>query len=358
MSSISRISSVLAALLVLAAIAVPAASASVPSDFFGIEAVSPTNDDFKGMDKAGFGTYRAPVNWGSVQSSRNGDYDWAQPDSEVYYAAKNGIRPTLMIYGTPRFVHKGSDSGLYGPTSKQDLNEWQKFTKAVAERYGTHGYYFDATPGVEDLPVKTWIVWNEQNAKTNWLPKANPREYAKAVEAADKGISKVDPEAKIVLGGMYGYPKDAASMKAATFLAKFYKEHGIAKHFDAVNSHPYGPDVNSVKAQVSDLRDVMRKAGDSGAGLLVGEMGWASSGPSKSEAVVGKQGQAQRLSDALKMLVKKRNSWNIEGAFVYAWRDFDGPSAGYTCLWCPGAGLVKQNGKPKPALNAVKKVIR
>jgi len=40
-----------------------------------------------------------------------------------------------------------------------------------------------------------------------------------------------------------------------------------------------GPDVASVKTQVTDLRSVMGKAGDGKAEIYLGELGWASTGP-------------------------------------------------------------------------------
>jgi hypothetical protein len=342
--------------LAIAAIAAQSATAKAPRDFFGIFAEGPTSKDFKGMGKAGFGTYRVPVNWAAVQPSRKGGYDWSQPDQGVFSAAKNGMRPTLIVYGTPGFVHKASDKGLYGPEDKADLKAWRKFSEALARRYSPNGDYFDAVPEIDHLPVKTWIAWNEENSKNNWLPKPDPRAYGKLVENFDKGISKVDPKAKIALGGMYGFPRDPKSMKGAKFLARLYKVKGIEKHFDAINAHPYGSGVSDVKRQVGDLRSVAKRAGDGNVGLVVGELGWASKGPARSESVVGKKGQADRLRDGLEMLAGKRKSWNVLGAFVYAWRDF--PAGQLACNWCPWAGLVTKKSKPKPALKAVKKVIR
>lgn len=332
-----------------------AQAGKTPKDFFGIFAETPEKSEFKGMGKAGFGAYRVPVNWKAVQKTKNGAYNWAQPDYGVFNAAKHHMRPIPVVYGTPRFVHKPSSKGLYPPTSKSDLREWKDFIGALAARYGAKGDYFDDHPEIDDLPAKTWIMWNEQNSKNNWLPKADPREYAKVVEKADQAIGKVDRKAKVVLGGMYGYPRDPKSMKATKFLSKLYKVKGIEKHFDAVNSHPYGRDVAAVKQQIGDLRSAAKKAGDRKVGLYVGELGWASSGPSKSESVVGKKGQANRLRDGLNLLAKKRKAWNVGGVFVYTWKDFQ--AGQLACLWCPGAGLLKQNGKAKPALRAVKKVI-
>ncbi|MFN8114367.1 MAG: hypothetical protein U0R51_14355 [Solirubrobacterales bacterium] len=344
------------ATFVTALAAQSAAAAKVPSDFFGIFAEGPSKKDYRGMGDAGFGTNRVPVNWGQIQKKRNGPYDWHSSDLGVYYSAKNGMRPTLVVYGTPRFVHKDTGKGLYGPEDKADLKAWRKFSEALARRYSPNGDYFDAVPEIDNLPVKTWIAWNEQNSKNNWAPKPDPKAYANLVESFDKGISKVDPKAKIVLGGMYGFPRDPKSMKATKFLKKMYKVGGIAKHFDAINSHPYGSGVADVKKQVNDLRSAARKAGDRNVGILVGELGWASKGPARSESVVGKKGQADRLEDGLKMLIKKRKKWNVLGAYVYTWRDF--PAGQLACNWCPWSGLVTKKSKPKPALKAVEKVIR
>lgn len=349
-----------AALLALALLAVTLAAradaAKVPRDFFGVFAETPSKQDFRGMGDAGFGSERVPVNWAAVQSQRNGEYNWGQPDFGVYNAAKHGIRPTLVVYGTPRFVHRSTARGLHGPTGKADLKAWRRFSEAVARRYGRNGDFFAAHPEIDDLPVKTWIAWNEENSRSNWLPKPDPRAYARLVKEFDRGISKVDPKARIVLGGMYGYPRDPKSMRATGFLRRFYAVRGIAQHFDAINSHPYGSGIGDVKRQVNGLRSVARKAGDRRVGLLVGELGWASNGPSRSDLVVGRKGQAKRLRSGLNLLVRKRNRWNVLGAFVYSWRDF--AEGRLACNWCPWSGLVTKRSKPKPALRAVKQTIR
>jgi hypothetical protein len=332
------------------------AGAKVPSGFFGIFAEGPTAREFKDMGKAGFGSYRVPVNWKAIQKTRKGDYAFGQADYGVLNATRNHMRPVLVVFGTPRFVHKPTTKGLYGPTSKGDLNQWKQFTRALAERYGPGGSFFAAHPGVDRLPVRTWIMWNEQNSKNNWLPKADPRAYGKLVKKGEEGITKVDSGAEIVLGGMYGHPRDAKSMKAKKYLSRLYRVKGIATRFDAINSHPYGSGVGDVRRQIGELRSVAKRNRDGGVGLYVGEMGWASRGPTKSESVVGRKGQAKRLRGGLELLAGKRRKWNVGGAFVYTWKDF--PAGQIACNWCPGAGLLTKGGKPKPALRAVKKVIR
>jgi hypothetical protein len=329
----------------------------VPADFFGISAQHPDHGDFVGMGKAGFGTYRASINWAAVQPTRDGAYNWAQPDAEIRSATENGLRPVPVVYGMPSFIHAPSPQNLYPPVSDADLSEWQDFTEAVAARYGPGGTFFDSNPGVDDLPVKTWIIWNEQNVEFNWRPKPDAAQYAELVERADAGISAVDPKADLVLGGMFGYPGGDLSVDAPKYLRDFYKVKGIKRHFEAVNVHPYGhgglPDV---KKQITDLRRVAKRAGDGKTGTYIGEIGWASSGPKRSDLVVGKKGQAKILKRTLQLLIKKRKSWKVDGVLIYAWRDF--PSGEIGCDWCSGAGLVKQNRKPKPSLRAVQKLIR
>lgn len=352
------VGAILVAVLALAAILLGAqpAAAKAPRDFFGIFAEGPSLKDHRGMGDAGFGTQRVPVNWAAVQKSRDSRYDWSQPDRGVYYAAKNGMRPALIVYGTPRFVHKNTRKGLHGPESKADLREWREFAEALARRYSPNGDYFDAVPEIDNLPVETWVAWNEENSKNNWAPRPDPRAYGRLVKAFDQGISAVDPEARIVLGGMYGYPRDPKSMKGTKFLKKLYRVRGIEKHFDALNAHPYGSGVGDVKRQIKEVRAVARKAGDRDVGMIVGELGWASKGPDRSESVVGKRGQAKRLGDGLEMLLGKRKRWNVLGAWIYTWRDF--PAGQLACNWCPWSGLVTKRSKPKPALREVKRVIR
>ncbi len=54
--------------------------------------------------------------------------------------------------------------------------------------------------------------------------------------------------------------------------------------------------------------------------------------------------------------MKKQRSWNITGAYIYVWRDFSPDLT--SCLWCPYAGLYEEDGTAKPALKAVRDVIK
>lgn len=340
--------------LALLALLIPAtAAAKVPHGFFGVAAEAPTGKDFKKIHKTGFGAHRFDLNWRQVQRTRKGPHFWGQTDLRMQQTAKRGIRNTLVLIGTPRFVDKKPD-GLVPPRSREDLKLWSEFVEAAVDRYGRDGSFWNENPDLDPKPVDDWIVWNEMNAKPFWRPKPDPRDYAKLLKRTDRAISKQDPKADVVLGGMYGYPKDKRSISATGFLKRLYAIKGIEKHFEAINLHPYGGGVGDVRRQIKEARNAVRKAGDKGVGTLVGEIGWASTGSKRSDQVVGAKGQAQRLSQSLKLFVKKERAWNLTGSFIYIWRD---PEIVTPCLWCPGAGLVEADGSAKPALKAVRKVI-
>ena len=193
--------------------------------------------------------------------------------------------------------------------------------------------------------------------QSNWRPKPDAARYAKLVERADAGISAIDPKADLVLGGMFGYPGGDLSVDAPKYLRDFYKVKGIAKHFEAVNVHPYGhgglPDV---KRQITDLRRWRSGPATARWGPTSARSAGRRAGPKRSDLVVGKKGQARILKKTFQLLLKKRKAWKVDGVLIYAWRDF--PSGEIGCDWCPGAGLVTQNRKPKPALRAIQKLIR
>lgn len=344
-------------LLSALALALPAtATAKVPDDFFGVSATLPMEGDYARMGKVGFGAYRFDINWAGVQKRRKSPYDWSGPDATVRQAVQAGMRPIPILIGTPRFVKRGAD-GLYPPTnSRANMQAWQAFVAAATARYGRGGNFWDENAYLEPLPIHEWLIWNEQNALAFWEPKPNPRDYATLVRISDEAISGVDPKAEIVLGGMFGYPRNEDSFSAVSFLRRFYRTRGIEKHFETVTIHPYGAGVGTVRRQLKQARTAVRKAGDKNANLLVGEIGWASSGPREAEEVVGAQGQAERLRKGLSLLVSRRRAWNISGAIVYIWRDF--PPQFTACPWCPNAGLVEEDGTNKPALNAVRRILR
>jgi hypothetical protein len=348
---IRGITSVIVA-VVCVTMAAPATAALVPPRFFGIFAEAPATSDFAEMASAGFRTYRLPVNWGRIQATRDGDYDFSSLDVEISEVTQAGMRPLPVVYGTPTFVHAHTEEAgerveVYPPVRRADLVEWRRFTAALARRYGPDGKLDRDPTRPSYRPVREWVIWNEQNAISNWLPRPKPAQYAEVVRFAHAGITRIDRRAEIVLGGMFGFPQSPLSMTAQSYLARLYKIRGFQRYFDAVNVHPYAWSASLAIEQIRQARAVMRNAGDWRTPIMVGEIGWPSTGISPS-------GQAKRLGRFLRRALDRRLKWRVEGVLIYVWRDVE--SVGL-CLWCPKAGLVEAGGTPKPALNSVSEII-
>ncbi len=208
-----RISSWVLCALVVAfafAAAAPQADARVPKRFFGANALYPTPGDFGSMERSGIGTYRFVIYWQGAQSEPHGAYNWGQADRQIYPAIAAGLRPLPVLLGTPPFI--GDDPSHLTPPIRTKLarHEWARFVEAAVDRYRPGGSFWTDHPELPKLPPKDWQIWNEQNAAGYWYPQANPREYARLLKISDKAIGKADPKARVMLGGMYGYPSSAA----------------------------------------------------------------------------------------------------------------------------------------------------
>ena len=213
-------------------------------------------------------------------------------------------------------------------------------------RYGPDGEFWRLHPALPYTPVRTWQVWNEQNAAHFWHgSKPSPARYADLLRLTHDAITEVDPAAEIVLGGMYGYPNDRGSMKMRRYLRALYATGSVHGLFDGVALHPYARNVRAVKRQVTHARKIMNANGDAAKGIWVTEIGWATDGPRGWHLVTNRKGQARKLRRSFRMLLRKRASYGIRNVTWFSWRDF--PKG--VCRWCGASGLLSRSGKPKPA---------
>jgi hypothetical protein len=168
-----------------------------------------------------------------------------------------------------------------------------------------------------DPADQTWQIWNEQNIQRG-RQRVLPRKYARLVRLSHNAIDAANPRAKILLGGMPGYIRS----RAWVYLNKLYKRHGLKRKFDAVALHPYSPDVGHVLVQIKQMRRVMRKHHDAGAGLWITELGWGSKRPSEGQPInKGLKGQKRLLKATFPILKRYHRRWNLRHAFWFRWRD-------------------------------------
>jgi hypothetical protein len=356
----TRMAGVLA--LSIAAIALTAASASaaVPRSFWGVVPQTPLETvDYDRMGQGNVGTLRVPLLWANVDPGpAAGDTSFASFDPIVAGAARNGIEVLPFLYGTPTWAAQQLDGrscspekcGISAPASDAALQGWATFTAEAVDRYGPNGSFWTENPALPKIPITDWQIWNEQNSKTFYAPKASPKNYAKLLAASAGAIRSRDPSANVVLGGMAELAGSKKAIPASDYLKQFYKVRGVEANFDGVAIHPYGSTTEKVIAQLLLFRSEMKDARDSGAGLWITEIGWGSaSGGNPLNR--GSKGQADRLKETFKYFRKKANKLNIESVQWFSWMD----SATSICDWCSKSGLFAAGLAEKPAWRAFTK---
>lgn len=320
-----------------------------PNDpFFGVVPVDvPNSIDFTRMAQGGVGTYRVVLAWSSVEAVK-GTYDWSSYDIVFGELARNGIEPLVTVIGTPAaYASRPTDPPTSDPKA---FDAWAEFLKAAAERYGPDGDFWQALdhtdPGVAPLPPSAWEIWNEPNTALFWTPAPDPDDYATLLKRSARVIAGVDPDARIMTGGMFATPQSDGAIVSYDFIDQLYAHRGVADAIDIVGVHPYGPDVEGVTRQLDGAREAIDAAGDD-ASTWITELGWSSDPSGPSEQAKTPEGQADLLRTSLTQLSERREAWSLEGVIWFTWRDSDGPVG--ECLWCQFAGLVDPDRDSKPA---------
>lgn len=316
---------------------VPGAAQALPRSFFGIAPQTTLTDTDTGYMKAGrIGSVRWPVNWATVQPTANGGYDWSSVDPAVEAARRRGLTVLPFIYGTPPWIaRKPTTMPIDNGRARK---AWVAFVREAVKRYRSQG-------------IHTWQVWNEANFFYFALPVSTGR-YARLLKLTQPVIKSADPQARIILSGLFGDPDEGGKrgMDAADFLDGLYRVPGIRRYFDAVALHPYAFHVDDLELLTEDLREVVRDNRDPGAALYITEMGWGSQNdPNIVAFEQGIQGQARELRGAYRYLIRNKGRLNLMGAYWFSWKDIQG-----ACDFCDSVGLFREGAafKAKPAWKA------
>jgi hypothetical protein len=333
-------------------------SAAIPRTFYGmVPETTLTSQDFTKMKEAGVGSLRFQIYWPSVKPGLLAAYDWDSTDAIVVGAAERGIKLLPYLDGTP-----GWASGRHGPyAARYDPFDtgagglaWKLFVQAAVQRYEPGGEFWRENPDVPADPIRTWMVWNEQNSSNAFRPAASASRYEQLLEETSKTIKATDPSSKVVLGGMFGTPGagGAVAHTAWGFLKELYAR-GAKPYFDGVALHPYSPDLQGIRYQVQKIRSTMKQNGDSSLPLYITELGWGSDSKhiNHISLVKSPQGQAQLLTSSYRMLRANRKRWRIGGVYWFAWRDPPSKEAS-PCTFCRSSGLLTRHGVEKPAYSA------
>lgn len=334
-------------LLLIAALALPAlpsaASAYFPPGFIGISPQHAANSaDFELMQKAGIESARLPLLWYSVQDENPSvdEPEWGAFDHDVRLAAENGIRVFPFVWGSPEWV--APDRSDLPVRSAWQRWGWTHFLREAVRRYGPDGSFWTENEDLPFLPIHRWEIWNEENIVTFADP--DPARFAALIRLSGRVLHREDREAKVIIGGFFGRPLQIPpNIASGDFLDRIYRARKVKRYFDGVALHPYVADARAIRAQITNLRRIMRVHNDAATPLYVTELGWGSNpGPTRWER--GLYGQANQLTRAFSMLSAERRRWRIGGIWWFSWADEVN-----TCQFCLSAGLLTAQREAKPA---------
>jgi polysaccharide biosynthesis protein PslG len=341
------------------------APGDVPRSFWGIvSGTALSAAELDSMGRARVGTLRQLVLWPELEPAQDDAHDWGKLDGVVAGAAENGIELLPFVYGTPAWAI-GDCQGLE-PLECQRIpplgsgaekQAWEDFLRDLVARYGPDGDFWSDEHDDFDppyLPITQWQIWNEPSSQSFFQPETDPAKYAELVRISHDAITEADPDAEIVLAGLFRTPQKGAGDEGspAAFLREFYAaDDRIGDYFDTVSLHPYASNLDQIDELFGQILPVLEESGDDDKPIWVTELGWSSAPPEPNKPLLkGVEGQAKLLTDSFELLRGKREEWNLEGVIWYQWKDLPDPVEG--CTFCQLSGLLDADDQPKPAWEA------
>lgn len=311
--------------------------------YFGVMSQHPMSDDeFDLMSAGGIGTYRFPVAWSRIEPEDGKGFDWHGLDGVVRSTAERGIQLLPTLYHAPQWA-TGRQNRM--PVGDRDWElRWERFIGAAVTRYGPGGDFWLDRRDVPYRPILSWQIWNEPNIR-NFAAPVSARRYARLLKQSARTIRMVDPDAKIVLGGLYGRPPPGTGVPAGRFLRRLYKVPGVKRSFDVAAVHPYATTARGALSRLRPVRRVLNTSGSRGRRIAVTEVGWGSD----RKTVFGKRtlrGQAVELRRFMRKLRRNRRWLRLSTVIWFSWSDLS--SNQKACDFCYRTGLFDEFGAAKP----------
>ncbi len=298
-----RMRPVAAALLALLA-AAPAAEArrQVPHGFFGVMwdgSVVHAADDVQEeqwalMSRTGVESVRAVFSWADAQPSAGSPPTFTRTDQVVTLAAEHGMRVLPVVLETPHWA-KAYDHAASPP---KRTSSYDRYLRALVERYGPRGTFWNEHPLLPKRAIRTWQIWNEPHLSYRWYAKRHssyawPRGYLRLLKAAHTTLKRADRHAKVVLAGL---TNDSWNQ-----LRRLYRGHA-RPYFDVAAIQTYTGSPKNALLAIRLFRKVMAEHRDARKPIWATETGWpAALGRMKiprgqRRLVSSDRGMAKRLS--------------------------------------------------------------
>lgn len=298
----------------------------VRADQFGISGNAfPWEDHWdaysRELQASGAGWARVELRWEAIQPSRD-EWRWTSTDQVIAAYDELGFQQMGLIAYSVEWASGGGGSGpVLGPPT--DLDAWERYVRAVAERYGDR--------------IDAWEIWNEPDVAMFWggVEGGDPQLYFELLKRAHRAIKAVDPDATVLNGGVTGTRRGAAFLQTLLDL-------GAGQYLDALGIHGYFPEGTLdndtfINQAWPDLRAVRERAG---LRFWITEFGWTS-GYVPGASAGSEAEQAVLIPKHAALLF---NLGGVEKVFLFQFKD-PGNRADYY-------GVMRTDGTPKPALTS------
>lgn len=240
-------------------IVTPTPAVVMGKQFFGLHIHRAA--DLKAWPTARAGSWRlwdAYTSWRDLEPKK-GQWNFAQLDFNVNYAAQRGVEILLPLGSTPAWASaRPTESCAYGlgcAAEAQNLQDWRNYVRTVATRYKGR--------------IKQFELWNEVNLVEFYS--GSPDKLLELQKIAYEEIKAVDQSNILVAPSFTGN-----NLNEVTKLDR-YLARGAGAYADVISYHLYIPSSSpeAVIPLVAELRKVMRKHNVDRKPLWNTESGWA-----------------------------------------------------------------------------------
>lgn len=171
---------------------------------------------------------REELSWANIERDGKGQFLWPPYDARLTHNTNNGIEVIGMLLTTPRWASTNPGAGDWFWYEPANYNDYFDFVRAAVARWKHQ--------------VHTWEIWNEPNHAGTWNCLNNcdrAAHYAQLLAGAYAAVKSVDPEARVLIGGLYVHDYNNEGM---SFLDQVVAASGGAIYFDGLSIHTYMPD--------------------------------------------------------------------------------------------------------------------
>lgn len=306
--------------------------------FFGVNAQGLTQDalslDATLLDRQasalgndlGAGWARVPLAWNGAEPvppvAGIHTYQFIGPDKVVAALARQGVKASLQLGGTPAWATSASNllSCVSDPrrAAPTNLDAFADFAGTVAKRYGPGGRFWADNPTLPYVPANIEI-YNEPNWIGFWCPGPNPAVYAEMLSKAIARVEALAPQTEVLMGGL-ATVKDGDTRSNGMQTRRFIEEMlatrpTLATQLDAVSLHLYGGAAESNYELLSWFRAILTDNGMGDTPIYLNEFGWPTNGPSGLPL-----SESERAAELAKMAhTLWRTDCNLAGIAVHTW---------------------------------------